>query len=153
MWQINSPQYRLETVGSTFDGRDVFAPAAAWLSKGVPPSFFGPAVHDPIRRSVATPVWHEELLIGKIISVDRFGNLISNITARQVREFRSAMGQTVEIHIGTYIINELVGSYSQGSRQTPSALINSGGNLEIFLQEESAAQNLQVGVGEEVRLC
>ncbi|HWV46293.1 MAG TPA: SAM-dependent chlorinase/fluorinase, partial [Nitrospira sp.] len=101
VWQINSPQYRLETVGSTFDGRDVFAPAAAWLSKGVPPSFFGPAVHDPIRRSVATPVWHEELLIGKIISVDRFGNLISNITARQVREFRSAMGQTVEIHIGT----------------------------------------------------
>ncbi|MBS0180815.1 MAG: SAM-dependent chlorinase/fluorinase [Nitrospira sp.] len=153
VWQINSPQYRLETVGSTFDGRDVFAPAAAWLSKGVPPSFFGPAVHDPIRRSVATPVWHEELLIGKIISVDRFGNLISNITARQVRGFRSAMGQTVEIHISTYIINELVGSYSQGSRQTPSALINSSGNLEIFLQEDSAAQSLQVSIGEEVRLC
>jgi len=153
VWQINSLQYRLETVGSTFDGRDVFAPAAAWLSKGVPPSFFGPVVHDPIRRSVAIPVWHEELLIGKIISVDRFGNLISNITARQVREFRAAMGQSVEIHIGTYVINELVGSYSHGSRQTPSALINSSGNLEIFLQEESAAQNLQVGVGEEVHLC
>lgn len=153
VWQINSPQYRLETVGSTFDGRDVFAPAAAWLSKGVPPGFFGPAVHDPIRRSVAVPVWHEELLIGKIISVDRFGNLISNITARQVREFRAAMGQTVEIHIGTYVIKELVGSYSQGSRHAPSALINSSGTLEIFLQEESAAQNLQVGVGEEVCLC
>jgi len=59
----------------------------------------------------------------------------------------------VEIHIGTYIINELVGSYSQGNRQTPSALINSSGNLEIFLQEESAACSLQVGVGKEVRLC
>ena len=91
--------------------------------------------------------------IGKIISIDRFGNLISNITARQVREFRAANGQTVEIHIGTYIINELVGSYSQGSRRTPSALINSSGSLEIFLQEASATQNLQVGVGEEVRLC
>ena len=41
VWQITDPQYRLETAGSTFDGRDVFAPAAAWLSKGVPPSFFG----------------------------------------------------------------------------------------------------------------
>lgn len=153
VWQINSPQYRLETVGSTFDGRDLFAPAAAWLSKGVPPTFFGPAIHDPIRRSVAIPVWHEELLVGKIISVDRFGNLISNITARQVREFRAAIGQTVEIHIGTHVINELVGSYSQGDRQTPSALINSSGSLEIFLQEASAAQSLQVGVGEEVRLC
>jgi hypothetical protein len=153
VWQITSPQYRLETIGSTFDGRDVFAPAAAWLSKGVPPSFFGPVVHDPIRRAVATPIWHEDLLIGKIVSVDRFGNLISNITARQVREFQVAMGQTVEIHIGAYIITELVGSYSQGNRQTPSALINSSGNLEIFLQEESAARNLHFDVGEEVRLC
>ncbi|MGC4096223.1 MAG: SAM-dependent chlorinase/fluorinase [Nitrospira sp.] len=153
VWEIKNQQYCLEAVGSTFDGRDVFAPAAAWLSKGVPPTFFGPSVHDPIRRSVATPVWHEELLIGKIVSVDRFGNLISNITARQVREFRAAIEQAVEIHIGLYVINELVESYSQGSRQTPSALINSGGNLEIFLQEDSAAHNLHVGIGEEVRLC
>ena len=153
VWQINNPQYRLETAGSTFDGRDVFAPAAAWLSKGVPPSFFGPTVDDPIQRSVAIPVWHEDVLIGKIASVDRFGNLISNITARQIREFRAVTGQPVEIKIGTYIINDLVGSYSQGHRQSPSALINSGGNLEIFLQEDSAARRFQFGVGEEVRLC
>jgi hypothetical protein len=154
VWQINNQQYRLETAGSTFDGRDVFAPAAAWLSRGVPPTFFGPAVHDPIRRSVAIPVLHDDLLIGKIVSVDRFGNLISNITARQVREFRAVNGQSeVEIHIGTYVITELVESYSQGSRQAPSALINSNGNLEIFLQEESAARNLRFDVGEEVRLC
>ena len=77
VWQINNPQYRLETVGSTFDGRECVAPAAARSSKGVPPTFFGLVVHHPIRRSVAIPVWHEELLIGKIISIDRFGNLIS----------------------------------------------------------------------------
>jgi S-adenosylmethionine hydrolase len=153
VWHISSPQYRLETVGSTFDGRDVFAPAAAWLSKGIPPAFFGPTVQDPIRRSVSIPVWHEDVLMGKIVSVDRFGNLISNITAQQVREFRASMGQTVEIHIGRCVIHELVGSYSQGGRQAPSALINSSGNLEIFLQEESAAKSLQVGVGEEIRLC
>lgn len=154
VWQIDNPQYRLETAGSTFDGRDVFAPAAAWLSTGVPPAFFGPVVSDPIRRSVAIPVWHEEVLIGKIVSVDRFGNLISNITARQLREFRAAMGQSkVEIHLSTYIINEVVGSYSEGSARSPSALINSNGNLEIFLQEDSAAETLQVDVGEEIRLC
>lgn len=153
VWQINNPEYRLEAAGSTFDGRDVFAPAAAWLSRGVPPSFFGPPVHDPVRRAVAIPVLHEDVLIGKIASVDRFGNLISNITERQVREFRGTMGQPVEIQIGAYLINDLVGSYSQGHRQNPSALINSGGNLEIFLQEESAARCLQFGVGEEVRLC
>lgn len=153
VWQIQNRQYCLEKTGATFDGRDVFAPAAAWLSKGVPPAFFGPVVHDPVRRSEAMPVWHEDVLIGKIVSVDRFGNLISNITERQIREFRGAMGQSVEIHIGTSIIKDLVGSYSQGNRQSPSALINSSGNLEIFLQEDSAARCLQVDVGEEVRLC
>ena len=153
VWQINNPQYRLEAAGSTFDGRDVFAPAAAWLSKGVPPSFFGPSVQDPIRRSVAIPVWHEDVLIGKIVSVDRFGNLISNITARQIREFRGGMEQAVEIHIGASIIGDVVGSYSQGHGQSPSALVNSDGNLEIFVREDSAARCLQVGVGEEIRLC
>ena len=154
VWQLSNPQYRRETAGSTFDGRDVFAPAAAWLSKGVPPSFFGPLIHDPIRRSVAIPVWQNELLVGKIVSIDRFGNLISNITARQVREFRAAMEESkVEIHVGTYIINDLVGSYSEGSPQQPSALINSGGYVEIFLQEQSAAAYLQLGVGHDIHLC
>ncbi|MGQ0556100.1 MAG: SAM hydroxide adenosyltransferase [Nitrospiraceae bacterium] len=85
--------------------------------------------------------------------MDRSGNLISNITARQVREFRAVRDQVFEIHVGAYVITDLVGSYSLGNRQRPSALINSSENLEIFLQEDSAARCLQVGVGEEVRLC
>jgi S-adenosylmethionine hydrolase len=154
LWQIDNKQYRLATAGSTFDGRDVFAPAAAWLTKGVPPAFMGSAIHDPIRSSTAHPIRHDELLIGKIVSIDRFGNLISNITARQVQEFRASLGdEMVEIHIGTHVITNLVGNYSQGSREDPSALINSGGTLEIFLREESAANRLQIGVGEEVQLC
>jgi hypothetical protein len=154
MWQIDNQQYRLATAGSTFDGRDVFAPVAAWLSRGVPPAFMGPAVHDPIRISTTIPIRHDELLVGKIVSIDRFGNLISNITARQVKEFRDSLGDDmVEIHVGTHIINDVVGNYSQGSRDSPSALINSNGTLEIFLREASAAQSLQIGVGEELRLC
>lgn len=154
MWQIDNKQYRLATAGSTFDGRDVFAPAAAWLTRGVPPAFLGPAVHDPVRSSTAIPIRHDELLIGKVVSIDRFGNLISNITARQVQEFRAALGDdVVEVHVGTHIIHGVVGNYSQGSEKSPSALINSNGTLEIFLREESAAQRLQVSVGEEVRLC
>ncbi len=154
LWKIDNPQYRLATAGSTFDGRDVFAPAAAWLTRGVPPAFMGPAIHDPIRSSTVPPIRHDELLIGKIVSIDRFGNLISNITARQVQEFKASLGDgMVEIHIGTYIITNLVGSYSQGNSESPSVLINSSGTLEIFLREASAAKSLQVGVGEEVRLC
>lgn len=154
IWQIDNKQYRLGTAGSTFDGRDVFAPTAAWLSRGVPPAFMGPAIHDPIRSPTAIPIRHDELLVGKVVSIDRFGNLISNITARQVQEFRDSLGDAVvEIHVGTHLVNDVVGSYSQGSSDCPSALINSSGTLEIFLREESAAHRLQVGVGEEIRLC
>lgn len=154
MWQIDNRQYRLATAGSTFDGRDVFAPAAAWLTRGVPPAFMGSAIHDPVRSSTAHPIRHDELLIGKIVSIDRFGNLISNITARQVQEFRASLGDDmVEIHIGTHVITNLVGNYSQGTPESPSALINSSGTLEIFLREVSAAQCMQIGVGEELRLC
>ena len=154
MWQIDNKQYRLATAGSTFDGRDVFAPAAAWLTRGVPPAFMGQAIHDPVRSSPAIPIRHDELLIGKIVSIDRFGNLISNITARQVQELRASLGEAVvEIHVGTHLVNDVVGNYSQGSSDSPSALINSSGTLEIFLREASAARSLGVSVGEEVRLC
>ena len=154
IWQIDNKQYRLATAGSTFDGRDVFAPAAAWLTRGVPPAFMGPAIHDPVRSSPAIPVRHDELLIGKIVSIDRFGNLISNITSRQVQEFRASLGDDmVEIHIGKHVITNLVGNYSQGNGENPSALINSSGTLEIFLREANAAQRLQIGVGEEIQLC
>jgi len=154
IWQIDNKQYRLATAGSTFDGRDIFAPAAAWLSRGVPPAFMGPAIHDPIRRSPAIPIRHDELLIGKVVSIDRFGNLISNITAKQVQELRALLDDdVVEIHVGTHSISDIVGSYSQGSPDRPAALLNSGGTLEIFLREESAAQRLQIDVGEEIQLC
>jgi len=154
MWQIDNQQYRLKTAGSTFDGRDVFAPAAAWLTRGVPPAFMGPVVHDPIRCATSLPIRHDELLVGKIVSIDRFGNLISNITARQVQEFRASLGEAaMEIHVGLHVINNVVGNYSQGSPDSPSALINSGGTLEIFLREASAAQRMRVGIGEEIQLC
>ena len=152
--EITAASYLLHPVSQTFHGRDVFAPVAGHLSRRSGIGRFGQATARYVRLPLPVPTKRgARVLVGSILHVDRFGNLISNITARQVREFRAANGQTVEIHIGTYIINELVGSYSKGSRRTPSALINSSGNLEIFLQEESAAQSLRVGVGEEVRLC
>jgi len=136
------------------DSRDVFTLAAAWLNTGVPPSCFTTVVHDPIPSSVAISELHDESLIWRIVSVDVFGNLIYNITAKQVREFRAVMGRSeVEFHIGPCMVNELVGTSSIGSRQSPSPLINGSGNLEIFFQQESATQHLRIGIGEEIRLC
>jgi len=152
--QIEEERYRLPSEGTTFDGRDLFAPVAAMLASGEPPSFFGPVINDPMKSLVWAPQQQGQILIGRIEYIDRFGNLISNVTAKQVREFQAAIGLAkIEIHIGSHIVTNVVGSYSQGDGQSPAALINSGGVLEIFLREENAARCLHVDVGEEVRLC
>ena len=152
--EIENADYRLTSPGHTFDGRDLFAPAAAWLAKGEPFSSFGQMIDDPVTCSIADPIWQGQALVGQIEYVDRFGNLISNMTVKHIQEFLTAAGrQHLVICIGVCTINGLVASYSEGSSDTPSALINSCGKLEIFLDRKHAAQRLQISVGGEIRLC
>jgi S-adenosyl-L-methionine hydrolase (adenosine-forming) len=152
--EIENANYRLTALGHTFDGRDLFAPAAAWLTKGEPVSSFGRVIDHPVMRSITDPVWQGQSLVGQIEYVDRFGNLISNVTVKHLQEFLAGVGrQHPIIYIGTYTIHGVVASYSEGRSDIPSALINSCGKLEIFLDRNHAAQRLQIGVGEEIRLC
>ena len=151
--RIDNRDYRLSTAGSTFDGRDVFAPAAAWLSSGVPRELFGPVIHDPVRRIPVGPVWLGESLVGRITSVDRFGNLISNVRREDVAGVQSRAPQSaVCIHVGGGMIEGIVANYSEGLHDEPRALFNSDGYLEIFLRESSAAKFLRLGRGGEICL-
>jgi hypothetical protein len=151
--QIADAQFRLQSEGATFDGRDLFAPVAARLSKGEQVSSFGRVINDPVIHSIADPIRRSQSLLGQIDYVDRFGNLISNITAKHVHEFQTSAGRPhLTIHVGTCAINGLVASYSEGRCDSPSALINSCGKLEIFLDRNSAAQFTHIGVGGEIRL-
>ncbi len=150
---IENVLYRLPSEGRTFDGRDLFAPAAAWLATGEPALSFGRVINDPLVFPLVFPVRQEGILVGQIDHVDRFGNLITNITAADVRAFQDAVGRShLVIRIGTCVIEGLSASYNAGGNGNPSALINSCGKLEIFLDQESAARHLQTGVGAEVRL-
>ena len=92
-------------------------------------------------------------LVGEIVYVDRFGNLISNLTQQHLEEVRLvAKGRQLSILIGKRIIEGLVESYSEGMAEKPSALINSDGKLEVFLKEASAADLLQVGRGARIEV-
>jgi S-adenosyl-L-methionine hydrolase (adenosine-forming) len=146
--RIENRRYRLEAPGATFDGRDLFAPAAAWLAKGEPPASFGKPIADPVRFDHHGPVRQNQRLIGRIVYVDRFGNLISDISAKQLGEVQaSGGGAGVAIRLGDHVIAGLVGSYGEGSAERPHALINSNGYVEIFLKEGSAADRLGVRPG------
>lgn len=151
--RVENTAYRLHAEGATFDGRDVFAPAAAWLAKGKPVSSFGRVIHDPVTFTILEPAWEGHTLVGAIEYVDRFGNLISNITVDHLQKWRTLAGRRQPtIHAGPCAIDGLVSSYCEGRQDTPSALVNSCGKLEIFLDRNSAAQRMNIGVGEKIRL-
>lgn len=144
IWQLENQGYQLNSPGVTFHGRDVFAPAAAWLMKGEMPSSFGREVSAPVRLPWPAPTVTERMIVGEVVYVDRFGNLISNISLSQL----VALGAgTAQIRVDAHAIGGIVASYHEGATGVPYALINSNGNLELFLKEGAACNLLQLGVG------
>jgi len=151
--EIENADYRLTSPGHTFAGRDLFAPAAAWLTRQQPFASFGRLIDDCKTFTISKPKWEARALVGEIVHVDRFGNLISNLTPHHVEEVLDVTKRPNPlIRIAGHTIDGLVGSYYEGDAQAPRVLINSNGQLEIFLKEGSAASLLQLGTREAVRL-
>ena len=151
--EIENKQYRLDAEGRTFDGRDVFAPAAAWLTKNQPFSAYGRVVHDAKTFDVSLPQWEQNALAGEVIYVDAFGNLITNVSMQHVKEVRELTKRPNPlIRVAGHSIDGLVQSYAEGGKDFPSALINSDGQVEIFCREASASALLNVSRREAVKL-
>ena len=151
--EIENADYRLASSGHTFDGRDLFAPAAAWLARQQPFASFGRLIDDCKTFTISKPQWESKALVGEVVYVDRFGNLISNLTLLHLKEIRGVTKRPNPlIRIAGHTIDGLVGSYQEGDAQVPRALINSNGQLEIFLKEASASAVLQLGKKELVKL-
>ena len=85
---LTAPEYRLAEVSRTFHGRDVFAPAAAYLASGVPLERLGPVVSDPERLRRPGCRLEGGELVGEVLDADRFGNLITSIPAARLAEIR-----------------------------------------------------------------
>lgn len=146
---IENKQYRLDSAGMTFDGRDLFAPAAAWLTRGRAPSSFGRLTLDYVKLPRSEPFLDGNMLIGQIAYVDHFGNLITNFTAFHVKAAKErAERDQVVILVGGTKIEGLSTCYAEGDSRKPRALINSNGQVEIFLKEGNCAKLLASGQGD-----
>ncbi len=147
--ELTAKRYFLDDIGSTFHGRDIFGPVAAWLSKGVEPESFGEEIKDYVQIPLPEASLSGDSIEGRIIYIDRFGNLISNITYRMIETLQARKGsQHIKITIAGHTIKRILRSYEAGSSKKPSAIINSWGNLEIFVKRSSASQLLSVKRGE-----
>jgi S-adenosyl-L-methionine hydrolase (adenosine-forming) len=136
----------LNAPSATFHGRDIFAPLAAELAAGrVLPCDLGEAIPRLMPSSVTDPTVEAQRLVGVVITVDHFGNLISNIDATLLRCFKSPVVR-IEAREGTRELS-LHRTYGDGRPGEYLALINSFQVLEVACVEQSAAGGLRLGRG------
>lgn len=152
---VTASHYFLSKPGPTFHGRDIFAPVAAWLSKGTPSGNFGEEIEDYVKLNVPVPRISPTGIEGHAIHIDRFGNVITNITHTDVQTIapEGTDLKQVTISIGGREIRGLRKFYAEAAPGEPGALINSSGYLEVFLFKQNARTGLSLKRGEAVRLA
>jgi S-adenosyl-L-methionine hydrolase (adenosine-forming) len=147
-YELTNPKFMLSKVSCTFHGRDIFAPAAAHLDIGVKPSEFGPEIRDPVVPEFASVKRKNGSLIGEVLHVDGFGNLITNISSREI-----AQSQRVNVKLQNLSQNlTFVKTYALAKPQQPLALIGSHGFLEIALNHGSAAAKFHSVAGDKIEV-
>ena len=143
---VENSTYLLPQVSSTFHGRDIFAPVAAHLSRGVSIDKLGNPVTNPVQLPIPKPEVTNETIIGHVIWIDSFGNLITNIS----HEILESLGgqNNVVIHAGIAKIDRLNHSYAESAVGDPLAIIGSSNRLEISINQGDAAQVLGLKRGD-----
>jgi S-adenosylmethionine hydrolase len=153
---VTKQKYFLKPVSDTFHGRDVFAPVAAHLSKGLDMLSLGKALRldDLTRLDIPLPfVSDENELVGAITAIDRFGNLVTNISEGDLSKFQDDKGsQQVEVKLGRFKIKGVAKSYDGVKAGAPIAIIGSRNLLEIALNQGDASEHFKARIGHSVRL-
>ena len=131
---LENPEFWAPQVSHTFHGRDIMAPVAAAIVAGVPLRRLGPQVEDWVTVRLPVPVARDRQLLGQVIHVDSFGNLITNLVASQI-------GPDSQVKLGSQTV-PLVRCYGEAGSGDIVALIGSGGRLEIAVVNGNAARRL-----------
>jgi hypothetical protein len=144
--QLTQSRYFLPSITQTFHGREIFAPIAAHLSLGLSLESLGSIVRDLTKLNIPQPYVKEELLCGQIIRVDNFGNLVTNIPARELMDFLGFSSPRVAV--GKLVIRKLSRIYADCEEGEPLALINSSNLLEIAVNLGRASEYIGLRNGE-----
>ena len=148
---VTAEHYYLQPVSNTFHARDIFAPVAAWLAKGVDPEKFGEEISDFVRFNAPKPKSaNGNTLRGVVLKVDRFGNLVTNITPQDAPMLFASDPAPFKILVGKHEITEIHSSYSGGTLGAVFGILGSMGYLEIASNRGSAAKIVGTGKGSEV---
>lgn len=152
-YTVKNSSLFLDNPSSTFQGRDIFAPVAGLVSMDFPLELLGAAikVEDLVTIDFPTPTTDSNSILGECTSIDRFGNVASNITKQQLFEF-CPEPQDMTIRVKDHHITGISNHYSEGNSTTPIGLINSQGYLEISLYRKNCAENLHLSTGNHIKI-
>jgi S-adenosyl-L-methionine hydrolase (adenosine-forming) len=146
--ELTDPQFARPTVSRTFEGRDRFAPAAAWLAAGAELTALGRPVSSLVRLDLPLPRAAADGIDGEVLRIDRFGNLTTNIDATILAK----MAGPITVGIGRQLIPRIVSTYADVRPGELCALVGSSDRLEIAVSGGSAARTLGLGRGAVVQL-
>jgi S-adenosylmethionine hydrolase len=148
---FKTEHYFRQPVSNTFHGRDVFAPCAGYVSKLIDWRMMGDEISDPVRFNTPSPVVISEKQIrGTVIHVDRFGNLITNITSAEFGEELIRAG--ARVRIGTHEAARVLTHFGEANQNELFAYFGSAGFLELAVQRQSAARLTEGRRGSDVEV-
>lgn len=151
--ELSERRYARPTVSRTFEGRDRFAPAAAWLAKGIELTALGRPAGDLQRLAIPQPQVQEGRIDGEVLRVDRFGNLITNIDRKTFDRIAGVPGVPIEVHVGGRQVSKVVSTYADVAPGEVCALFGSTDHLEIAASGASAATELALARGAAVHVA
>ena len=145
MVELTERRYARPTVSRTFEGRDRFAPAAAWIAKGTALTALGRPIADVLKLDIPVAEADADRVRGVVLRVDRFGNLVTNIDRKTVERLGQSAAITIEA--GPHRIERLVATYAELPADGVGALFGSTDHLEIAASSSSAASRLDLTRG------
>ncbi|HEY6333851.1 MAG TPA: SAM-dependent chlorinase/fluorinase [Blastocatellia bacterium] len=146
---LNVEHYFRSPVSNTFHGRDIFAPCAAALSKGVEWRMMGEEIQDATRFNLPMPqLVSPKQIRGVVIHVDRFGNVITNITKSELPDELVRAG--ARVRLGTHDAGGVLTHFAEAKPNTLFAYFGSAGFLELAVRGQSAARTVEAKRGMDV---
>jgi S-adenosyl-L-methionine hydrolase (adenosine-forming) len=147
IYELTNPKFMNSKISNTFHGRDIFAPAAAYLEKGQQPAEFGLEIKDPVKPKFANMIRKGDSLMGEILHVDSFGNIITNINEKEVQS-RSKIVKVILSEVSLEL--KLTKTYAEAKPQDPIVLVGGHGFLEVALNGGNAAQKFHAKAGDKI---
>jgi len=154
VYSVTNPKFMLPRVSSTFHGRDVFAPAAAHLARGTPPTCFGPEIKDYEIPHFAEALLQTGKVVGEVLHIDHFGNIITNIMSTELEKAGVKSKQRLSVRLKTRSFHaNLCRAYGDAAPRGVLAVVGSHDFLEVAVNQGSASERFNASVGDSVAVA